>query len=550
MALTLEQTREKYPQYAEVPDGKLAYGLWNTMAKPKNMAMGEFAGQVGLTEDQFGEMIAFSKSVGYEPTAQTSIEGAEESMSPKAVKALQFLEGQGVGWGDEGVAAIAATFDGKGDWSRSYKTYKAELLSKMKKYQKEAPWEALGVEVGGGFASPLIFLSPFKAVETAYNKGGPLIKSAITGIKSMLGGTVYGAGAAEDVESMTEGAVEGGLAALFTSPLGTVITGTVRKLKGGSSLANGFDEMQLRPTLDLAKSNTQKAYKLLDESGFKFKSTDFQTAYLNALEQIDTKALTKVAGRIDPKSTDPYEKALQYLNTQALKDQSPSNMEIVRQTLWKYTEDPKLSPADKKSVMSLYNQISNFVEDTLPKEGPLKGYVHAARLASSQEQKAKAFHKAFAQAAADSVGKKDPVAIYVKAAKELLLDPKLNMHFTKNQVKQLEKFAKGGFSRNLRQLIGTAIPTANGMMMIIHGAGIYTNPLFLSFTAATYAAKRSVKKEMGKETKNLVEDASGVVRQSELPPVGPVAAGIAGATVNDTYNRNQEFVDTFITPLP
>lgn len=547
MALTLQQTREQYPQYADVPDGKLAYGLWNTLAKPKNMAMGEFASQVGLTDDQFGEMIAFSKSVGYEPTSQTSIEGAEKSISPKATKVLQFLEGQGIGWGDEAIAAIAAAFDGKGDFKRSYKAYKAELLSNLKQYQKETPWEALGVEVAGGFASPLIFLSGPRAIERLYTVGGPLIKSTITGARAAIGGSVYGAGAAEDVESIPEEAIQGGLTSVFTSPLGTLITGTVRKLKGGSSLANGFDEMSLRPTLELAEANTTKAYKLLDEAGFKYKANDFQTAYLNALEEIDTKALTKVAGKLDPKSKDPYERALSYLNTQALKDQNLSSMENIRQTLWRFATDPKLAETDKKSVMSLYRKISEFSDDALPTDGKLKGYVQAARLASSQQQKAEAMHRAFAKAAKDAKGAKDPVSIYTKAADELLLDPKVKMHFTEEQIKQLEKFSKGNMSRDLRQLLSQFRPTANHWMFLIHGVGAVNNPLFLSFSALTLSARRSVKKEMGRKTTEMVQEAAGIPKSSELPPVGPVAAGIAGATVDQ---RRPELTDSLIPTLP
>jgi hypothetical protein len=305
--------------------------------------------------------------------------------------------------------------------------------------------------------------------------------------------------------------------------------------------------MSLRPTLELAKANTTKAYKLLDEAGFKYKADDFQTVYLNALEEIDTKALTKVAGKLDPKSKDPYERALSYLNTQALKDQNLSSMENIRQTLWRFATDSKLNDADKKSVMALYRKISEFSDNALPTDGKLKGYVQAARLASSQQQKAEAMHIAFAKAAKNAKGSKDPVSIYTAAADELLLDPKVKMHFTEEQIKQLEKFSKGNISRDLRQLLSKFTPTANNWMFMIHGVGVYTNPLFLSFSAATLSAKRSVKKEMGQKTTEMVKEATGIPKPNELPPVGPVAAGIAGATVDQ---RRQELTDSLIPTLP
>jgi hypothetical protein len=52
---------------------------------------------------------------------------------------------------------------------------------------------------------------------------------------------------------------------------------------------------------------------------------------------------------------------------------------------------------------------------------------------------------------------------------------------------------------------------------------------------------------MGRKTTEMVKEAAGTPKPDELPPVGPVAAGIAGATVDQ---RRPELTDSLIPTLP
>lgn len=549
---SFSEVRKKYPQYDQIPDGELSFKLWSKYYKDR-VPMGEFASLVKMNDDQFGQMIAYGKSLGYEPTTKTYAEG----VTPEEQKLLQFFEGQTINFGDEGIAAITATLESlknivsgrSPDWLKTYKTYKAELLSSLKEYQKNSPVESTMYEIAGGFVSPLILYSGPKPLIDLYNKGGRLTRSAITGLKSFAGGAAYGAGSAESMEDVIERATTDGLVSLFTTPVGTLVTSTLRKLKKGSFLANGFDEMSIRPTLEKAKDNIKKAYDLLDESGFKFKSDDFQTAYIEALQSVDEKALTKIYGNLDPKTNNPYERALLYLNEQSLLDQTPSNMERVRQQLWKFATDPQLSQADRDSVKQIYYKISQFVDNSLPKDGEGKTLADAARLAASQYKKAKLASDAFTKAAEKAQNSKDPVEVYRKAVQYLLNNQEVKDHFTEEQIKQLEKLAKGNFTRDFRQMVGRYAPSSNNMLMLMHGFGFMMDPTFLAITAGTTAAQRSVRKELGEEAFDLISDLTNLSKEKAqvLPPLFSRQVGL-GATM--AYERPEAVDEMFVTPLP
>ena len=546
---TFQEVRTKFPQYNNLSDGEFAYRLWNKEYKDK-LAMGQFADALNMTQDQFGQMIGYGKSVGYEPTEMS---GSTWDDTDKRL--FQMFEGQTLSWGDEVVAGVVATIDtisniAKGrphDWKKTYSTYKAEMLNELKQYQKDAPWESLGIEITGGFLSPLMMISGPKALMELYNKGGFATRGLINSARAFTGGAAYGAGVAEgSLEEIADRAYTDGLVSLFSSPIGSVVGGLLRKVKGGNLIANGFDEMSLRPTLQLAKQNKDRAYDLLDKSGFVFKSDDFQTAFINAMNDIDQNALPKIFGKLDPKSTNPYEQALHYLNQQTLKDQSISNMETIRQTLYQYFL--KADKADKQAVYKLYQRTGQFIDDMLPKDGSGKTIADGVRLAASQYKKALVASKAFEKAASESAGVKDPVIIYQKAIRKLLDDPEVQMHYTPTQIEQLEKLGRGGFTRDFKQMIGRYAPTSNNMLLLMHGFGFMLDPAFLAITGATTAAKSSVRKELGEESVKFVDDLVGISRtKAEVtPPKGRIRTGISAAKASE----REEVQDTLVTPLP
>ena len=60
MSDKLNAFREEYPDYTGTPNGQLAFGLWNKSYKDQ-MPMGLYADSIGLSNDDFREMVKFSE---------------------------------------------------------------------------------------------------------------------------------------------------------------------------------------------------------------------------------------------------------------------------------------------------------------------------------------------------------------------------------------------------------------------------------------------------------------------------------------------------------
>jgi hypothetical protein len=66
--------RQQYPQYNDVSDGTLLYGIYQTTPNYKTMAMGEFADKVGMTSEQFNDMVTTAKEKGRNVTSSSTTE--------------------------------------------------------------------------------------------------------------------------------------------------------------------------------------------------------------------------------------------------------------------------------------------------------------------------------------------------------------------------------------------------------------------------------------------------------------------------------------------
>ena len=67
--MSLQDIRNKFPQYDDISDGDLAYKLY--AKNYSDMPMGQFADQMNLSRDEFSFMIASARKAGYTPTSRT-----------------------------------------------------------------------------------------------------------------------------------------------------------------------------------------------------------------------------------------------------------------------------------------------------------------------------------------------------------------------------------------------------------------------------------------------------------------------------------------------
>ena len=66
--------RQQYPQYNNVSDGTLLYGIYQTTPNYKTMAMGECAEKIGMTSDQFKDKVSTAKEKVSNVTSSSTTE--------------------------------------------------------------------------------------------------------------------------------------------------------------------------------------------------------------------------------------------------------------------------------------------------------------------------------------------------------------------------------------------------------------------------------------------------------------------------------------------
>ena len=146
--------------------------------------------------------------------------------------ARMVLDGATLGWSDEAIAALGATYtvmtDDTATYSTAYDNIHQELKLEEAAYREANPIAATALNVAGGFVSPVNFVAPGYASLSA---GG---RTAYTIGRGVVEGAVGGAGVAGEGERLSGagwGAVYGGGASSFMSAGGAIFNGvTSRKV--------------------------------------------------------------------------------------------------------------------------------------------------------------------------------------------------------------------------------------------------------------------------------------------------------------------------------
>ena len=170
--------REQYPQYKDVSDGALLYGIYQTTPTYQNMPLGEFADKIGMTSDQFKDMVNTAKESGYKPTTSSTTQDGpgnevitgfsqqdQSFVDPDADLTegggvSTFAHGAAMGWSDEILGHMGAITESLGGsdltYDELYTRFKEFEESRVKDYWDKSPGKAFGLEVGGMVTSTAV----------------------------------------------------------------------------------------------------------------------------------------------------------------------------------------------------------------------------------------------------------------------------------------------------------------------------------------------------------------------------------------------------------
>jgi hypothetical protein len=272
----IKSLREKFPQYEDLSDGQLAFGVYNKFYS--DMPIVGFAKQIGLDKAQSLEMLKSANSVG----KGLKFEQPEPSVGGGAMGALRSgFQGLTLGGGDEIVAGgVSALKKLTGDERSMGDIYSQELeleRSRLGQFEEQAPKTALASEVVSSMALPI---GPVKTMGQA----------ALTGLGyGAASGFLSGEGSAADrAKSLALNAALGGMfGAGFKKASDMVGSGFERYLsdKAAKAIARGGQ------SVDELKASANALYEEARASG--------ATISKDAFENFVSQTIAKVSGGVD-----------------------------------------------------------------------------------------------------------------------------------------------------------------------------------------------------------------------------------------------------------
>ena len=272
----IKALREKFPQYEDLSDGQLAFGVYNKFYS--DMPIVGFAKQIGLDKAQSLEMLKSANSAG----KGLKFEQPEPSVGGGAMGALRSgFQGLTLGGGDEIVAGgVSALKKLTGDERSMGDIYSQELereRSRLGQFEEQAPKTALASEVASSMALPL---GPVKTMGQAALTG--LGYGAASGFLSGEGG------GADRAKSLALNAALGGMfGAGFKKASDMVGSSFERYLsdKAAKAIAKGGQ------SVDELKASANALYEEARASG--------ATISKDAFEDFVAQTVAKVSGGVD-----------------------------------------------------------------------------------------------------------------------------------------------------------------------------------------------------------------------------------------------------------
>lgn len=509
MPTLLEQYKAENEQDAQIPNGALAYILWEKDYKGNAedpVSLEQYADAVGLNPDETAEMLKFSQKADSLATAEQPQEEEEQSFFQE--RAMKVAEGATFGWGDELFASIAALDDviteGK-DFSTAYRKYQSEYQAKMDEYAKKRPLEALTFELAGGFAVPFGVLKTPKVIADLVSKGGAARKLAVSGASGAAAGASYGAGSAKPDE-LYEGAIQGGAFGFGLGAVGQVVVSKISNAK----LRNQMRRANVNPTVKALEDAKDAAYQAVDNSGVKFSHQEVKDLYHDTLTDLASNKSV-----YDPDFYTHTALAVKHLKNRAeggfLKLSDLETTKKYFSTLY------NKSNGKDHYIIDMINRIDDKIEKKFVNN--TDNVVQVARIANSRYRKFKEIDDLIKKAETTEAAKAQPNAIKYREIIGRLLNNEKSMRFYTDQEKQvMRSFVEGSFSQNLMNRIGRFAPGTNGLMSFLHLGAFAANPALAMASGASLAAKGLTQRagRQGLEDIQRVIAAPGITTQERL----------------------------------
>jgi len=529
MTTLLQDYKKNNPQDAEVPDGALAYILWEKDYKGNAddpVSMEQYAEAVGLDAAQTQEMFSFSNKADMmdQQKAAAGQETEEEDFEASGFqRTLKVAEGATFGWGDELFASVAAIDDvlteGK-DWNTAYKKYQSEYQAQMDEYAKKAPLEAMSLEIAGGFLVPFGAVKTPKVLLDLVTKGSKVKKSAASLGLSTAGGASYGAGSAAPGERV-EGGIEGGLFGFGTGAVGNIVFSRVKNAK----LKNKLKASNVNVTNKSLKEAKDAAYKAVDESGVKFSQDEMGEIYFEA--QKATAGTSKV---YDPDFHTHTALALKHLEKKKGHPVTLSELDVTRRHLQELYNKSKGSDTH---ILDMITSIEKKMDDKFLNNQD--NVVQAARVANSRYKKFEAMENAFKQA--DVSASATPTVAEYRKVVDKLLKSKDSKFYSPEEIKAMEAFIRGSFGQNLLKNFGKFAPGSNGLLSFLHAGAVVAQPGMAALTAASFGARKLSQRKTQQGKDDLLQlmgrnpeqrEAVETIMREGTDALGPRSAATAG----------------------
>ncbi|MEO1945008.1 MAG: hypothetical protein ABGY11_11970 [Candidatus Thioglobus sp.] len=530
--MNVQEFREKNPQYNDLSNSQLGFGLWKKHYKD-DMNAWEFAETFGLNVDDVSEMRTMGLDSGL---SEVDIAGDLAKADKDLGISTSVLTGQTLGLGSEVQALVHATEQkltgSDQDWGDLYDKNKSYFRSNLEAYRNQYPMDALKTEVMGAVSSPL------GAVKLTGRLG-----ELPTGFQAMLRGftegTLYGVNDSQD-KSLAKGLEVGVLSSFFTGGTDRLL----RSFKPTSKTVKSMMTLRKNPTVENLKLAKIAAYKEVDAMGGLFDRTDIQKIWESANVMIRDKV---AYNPVIDKTVKAIEVQLRkYIaNNKMFK---LSELDNLRKNLFKRQTNAN---ANEQVIIG---RMINTIDDVINNK-PIEGAaMKLARGLHRKFMKTKQLDDAFSAArrSTEKSGTGGNLFNNYKAAVVSILNsPKKSRFFTEIELTAMEKFVQTKPTESMLRILSKASPNGNGLIFFLTATAATMNPAALSLTAAGYAGKRAVDKGIQRKAGQLIEDIGEGIKasmpSSPLPVVPTVSAVTTGSPVAFD-NPAEGLMNNFISP--
>ena len=572
--------------YMRVSRPQVAFEQYREFYSPENteerrVPMGLYADKVGLTNDEFGEMLGIAKKSGFTPTRSTDDVIREQGGTPEynetAARLGKFSRGLTLGaaenvaaYGaagiDEAMGALGVGNENRGDlpFTQQADQYKRQLSQTMEDYQRDKPVESTLVELGGGLTGG--FTNPTAGTKGLYSllniaKGGTAKKSLFgLGMAGATGGA-YGYMTADGTPAdRWEEAQDLILPSMLFGGAGQVV------MKAGAAGFNGayrgiaerMARTADRPTRESLKELTRAAYKHAGSLNIRIPAERYKrigTESRRELRQLNIEG--KLTNDNIPREWEPVLRMIRLVERGGRRGTNAEQFEKTRRILWKTWEGQKNNPDQQNAILGIIRRMDNEFEN-IPKMG---NYVEGseASLAYKAAREANRRYRNFmlledaldkAQRQAGSAGTGGNVMNkYMQAVNSIIDSNTKNKFFTNDEINKMKEFVKLSDNQEFLRIIGKLAPNSSGLMAAFNAGAAFIDPKMLIASGTAMAAKQGSENITRRRADDLMEFIADPAFKpiKEIQGNAPYAVGTGTAdTVMDSRDQQDAAMQEFL----